>query len=401
MAQGDEPPLPRLHTATVQADRTILIALPVSMLASRAPLRRSLEQLHTRERAELCVIRQALAAAPIFSALSHARLVGLAKHFEVRTLAAGDRVVEEGKRVDAFYILLHGRVVASQRTGWARMRKRLSSGTLGIGGGNANAPERVLHAITRDAHIPFFGEKALNEKRPFARGQVDDPSPTSIRATERSCVLALKRDSLTAFLAAFPTFRDLLIQRQHLAIKTTMHEIAVQQAIEKHQDDRAHPSRELQEALSLARTPNLHYINKRYRAPPEPAPHPHAPSRPQRRRATDQAMAAMVAGIEAVSVATKMGICPRPGPDAAHRAGESPPQDARGAPTPMMGRSASSGALARAPSMADPWSTVTRRPSMAERASGLVPTAGRDTAGTRFLDALWELQAAKKVLESQ
>lgn len=400
--------LPRLQSASVQETATLLM-LPTSLLASDRKLATAMEDRGTRRLAAQCVVQQALWHTPIFTPESRARIVLLARHFELRTFPVGTRIFEEGKRQTAFFILLQGRVVASQRTGWGRMRLALGTGGLG---GSANASERILQSITRDAHVPFFGEQALSGERARpARGQPEELSPTTVRAAERTCVLALERERVADFLADFAGFRDLLVQRRHLTITTTMHQIAVQQAIEKHQQDVAHPSREMQEAMRLARTPNLQFVPKRYRQPSEPTPHPAlGMSRAQRGKASEQALTAMLAGIEAVSVATKMGIAPRTSP------ADAPPSqqqlrghgngEGKGSAAPGARRASIAHPLhQKNVSLVDPWSTGPgRRSSMADRAAGIAPSlagsaAVKETVGGRFLDAIWELQAARKVLE--
>ena len=53
--------------------------------------------------------------------------------------------------------------------------------------------------------------------------------------------------------ADFPDFTEHIAQRKHLLMQKSMRSVAIKHAIEKHQEDVARPSKELEEALQLAK----------------------------------------------------------------------------------------------------------------------------------------------------
>ena len=91
----------------------------------------------------------------------------------MRACDQGDRVLEEGARVDAFGIVFVGKVVLSQRTGWTKLKRfalagrRGASGPFGLGGGLqrhasfGRSDEVVVDTVRPEADMPFLGEQLL------------------------------------------------------------------------------------------------------------------------------------------------------------------------------------------------------------------------------------------------
>ena len=383
--------VPRLHTATT-AERCVMLVLPHATLRAWGrdgrKLASQLEELGTRPRAELCFVQQALARTPIFATQQHPRLVALAHHFTVRTCEAGERLIEEGKRVDTFYVVLTGRLVVSRRTAWGKMRAAMGTGGLGAWGNASKPSESVVQHVRPDSRVPFVGEKALNAGQSLAAGsaELEDLSTVTVRTAERCCLLCMRSEAAVQFAQDFVTFGELLVQRRQLLMQKSMHAVAMQQAIEKHQQDTAHPSQELQDALRLAKKANLQYSGvKLTESRSQPPPHPHSPHAKNRNKAAEQARKAMLHGMDVHSVATRMGLANKPETD-------------------VFGPAA---APAEQSSSSRRRSTARRKSSISERAVDVMAgeadasEPGRDTdaPGGRFLEALAALQAAKRVLE--
>jgi len=127
-----------------------------------------------------------------------------------------------------------------------------------------------------------------------SRSPNDDMSTTTIRAVEQSCLICMDREAAVPFSYDFVQFLSDLEQQRNLAMQQSMHAAAMQNAIEKHQDNGARPSQELQDALKLARKANLHY-NTRTRKKPTPAQllHQHAMPHDRRGRAAHHARRAI------------------------------------------------------------------------------------------------------------
>ena len=397
--------LPRLHTATT-AERSVLLVLSHTLLRSTREWRmlaREIESLGTRRRAEQCVVQMALARTPIFASQTHLKLVQLAPLFALRTCDAGDRLAEEGKQVDDFHIVMHGRVVLSQRTAWGKMRHAMGAG--GSWGGSGKASELVVQYIPHDAKMPFVGESALATGRasfmPTKLGSgdgTDELSAYTVRAAEKTTLVSMPRENALQFSYDFVQFGELLTQRRQLLMQNSMHAVALQQAIEKHQDDAAHPSQELADALRLAKKANLHYRGAaRVVAQQARAHHPHSPPRAMRGRVADQARKTMLQGMEVHSVATRMGLAPKDDP----AGGDAAAAAAVVASSPRGGDKA--GAQSTSPSRGGKPAKVNKALSRAEQlmaGGALEPTTPADEGhGGRFLDALSQLQATRRVLD--
>ena len=400
--------LPYLHTATTVEAHTTLLVLPHSLLNvprddGQPPLATQLEEYGTRRRAELCLQQMALARTPIFASQAHLRLVQLSQHFTLTIYEQGDRIIEEGKKVDAFCIVLHGRLVVSQRTAWGKMRFKLGGGASTLGGfGAGKQSEVIVQTITHESRMPFVGEPALyvghHENRPGAQSEI---SGTTVRAAEKTSVLRLPRDASARLSYDMPQFLDMLIQRRHLLMQNSMHAVALQHAIEKHTADKAHPSKELQEALKLARKANIQYNSKRLKefvsnAPP---PHPHSPMRAQRGKAAEHARKTLAQGMDVYSVATRMGLARRAGELALAESGKKDPakeasKDGATSPTGQKRgprRTTKEGIASRAQAIMDG--------EELKQGGGGGGGENNTEQGGRFLDAIAELQAARRVLD--
>ena len=139
-------------------------------------------------------------------------------------------------------------------------------------------------------------------------------------------------------------------------------------------------------------------------------PHPHAIPRQQRGKAADAARRAMLEGMQVHSVAVRMGLAPRPpkpGEEQRSPRGKSS-SPATSRPASPMGGMGGKGASANAKAVEG---MLKRRSTISERAGMIMAgeadavyspgaMAGvQDEQGSRFLDALAELQAAKRVLD--
>ena len=189
----------------------------------------------------------------------------------------------------------------------------------------------------------------------------EELSRLTARAVDRACVLCIDRANAAQFATDLPEFEELMLKRRHLLLQRGMHALAMQQAIEKHQDDAKHPSEELQEALRLARkSQSQETTSSRRRS--LPSPHPHVPSRQRPSWVAEEARRAMLEGIEVHHVATKMGLT---------KSTDAP------------------GQISSRPSLVCSGSKGGNQKSAAE--SG-------PTAQSRFLEAVADLQTARKVL---
>ena len=399
--------LPRMHTATTVTERAVLLVLPASLLHGDLAIARELERSGSRRQATLAVVKQGLARAPIFASQSRPRLAAAAQHFQLRVYAAGDRLVEEGRRHECFHVLLHGQIILSQRTAWGRMRLA----ALGMG----RMSESVIGAIRHDAKMPFCGEGLLRDAARAAEGAIGHYgrastsedlgliSHATARAAEPTAVLCLPREAAASFLAALPNFVELMQQRSHLQMQKSMHAVAMLQATEKYNDDVAHPSTELREALELAKQASQ-AAPKQWARKATP-PHPHSVPRLHRGRTTENARVAMLASMEVHSVAVRMGLAPKPTAEGAPtsaggKAARPPSAGMAGVRGPMGARHQSAAdlfAAQRQGALAPGHRSMPRLLHGAEQ-SALRPASAGPGAGGRFLNALWELQAAKKIL---
>jgi CRP-like cAMP-binding protein len=122
--------------------------------------------------------RPLLAPLPLFSALSKEALRELVAAFETRTIAAGQRVIEEGRQGDAAYFVARGELEISRRAGDA-------------GEGEVKPPI----AVARLSAGSFFGEGALLSQL---------PAPATVTAIRPCILLAVRRGALEAMAAKFP-----------------------------------------------------------------------------------------------------------------------------------------------------------------------------------------------------
>jgi CRP-like cAMP-binding protein len=416
--------LPRQHTATTFTQTTVLV-LPTHLVRTlvmpHAKLAHELSALGTQRRAELTVIQQGLPRVPIFSSLQPGKLISLAKFFTVRVCAPGVRLASEGERYSAFCVLAHGRCIVTQRTAWGRMRAALgTSNSMSLrrdssgGGKSGMQSEVVVQTLRHDDKMPFIGEAALEATAAnlaSRSGRADELAKTTVRASERTTILHMPREHASQFALEQDRMPELLLQRKQVLMQHSMHHAAVEAAIEKHKEDVAHPSLELKEALALARKANLHYNGPRFRNPPPPPdPHPHVPAPTQvgGSRGAFAARQAMAQGMQVHQFATSMGLTAAAGAAGAAGAGSGAGREAGGAGG--QSAAAAAGGGGNAPSNRRGGlvrsKTASGRLTMAEKAQGLGGPASHasgnvnqgDSAGGRFLDALWELECAKKVL---
>jgi CRP-like cAMP-binding protein len=119
--------------------------------------------------------RPLLAPVPLFSGLPKDALRDLLSAFEVATVPAGKRVIEEGQVGDAAYLVARGELEISRRAFDGDGKPRVVVARLGSGA--------------------FFGEMALLS--PF-------PAQATVTATRPSILLAGKRDTLGAVAAKHP-----------------------------------------------------------------------------------------------------------------------------------------------------------------------------------------------------
>jgi hypothetical protein len=248
-----------------------------------------------------------------------------------------------------------GRLVLSQRTAWGKMRNKMGTGV--SWGSAARSSEVVVQHVNQDSMMPFVGEAAIVTKRGVRASRTsglannsDDVSTSTVRASgERTCLVTLPREHALKFSFDFATFGELLEQRRQCACQRTsirrrggglvrvravwrayrdarcvcalgrlllhnsMHQVAMLQAVEKHQDDTQRPSRELQDALQLAQTNEPLAGGVRLKPPKKPPPpHPHSPPRPQRGVVEAKARRTMMSGVEVHTVAMRMGLARKP-----------------------------------------------------------------------------------------
>ena len=172
--------------------------------------------------------------------------------------------------------------------------------------------------------MPFFGEVALPSALQVGGARVSKAEPpasgaelsgSSFRAINRTCLLTMSRADGVRFASDLPDWGERMRQRRHLLLQASMHAAAMQQAMEKHQEDVARPSTELRDALALAKastaadagTPGTARDREGTPKPPPPA-HPHAPPRVARGKVADQAQRIVKGGVEVYQVACQMGL---------------------------------------------------------------------------------------------
>jgi len=248
----------------------------------------------------------------------------------------------------AYAYELAGKVAVSQRTQWGKLRMHTTR--------SSAAAEILLETIRNGSPMPFFGEQALYEGTAMA----DGVGPVSVRAVERTCLICLNAADAASFLQDMPDFGDQMQQRRQVLMQTSMHAVAMQQAIEKHRDDKKHPSRELKEALQLAKLPTVP-VNPRFKPVPAATPHPHSAPRLTRGRVAEQAQRMMLNGMEVHRLAMGMGLS----------------------------NEADEQALANATRAAESGAGAGR------------PAAKHSEVAGKFLDTLEQLNIARKVLDSE
>jgi CRP-like cAMP-binding protein len=117
-----------------------------------------------------------LAPLPLFGAVSRDALRDLIAAFQMITVPAGHRIIQEGEEGDAAYIVAQGEVEISRRAAY----------------GDKSKPRLALSSLGGGA---FFGEMALLTRL---------PSATSATATRPSILLVGKRDALVTIAAKRP-----------------------------------------------------------------------------------------------------------------------------------------------------------------------------------------------------
>jgi CRP-like cAMP-binding protein len=164
-----DPATPR-HGDFVEPISPFLAGPPLASRATQIVL--AAKQAHA---AAVGAERPALAAWPLFSALTRDALRDLLAAFHVITVPAGHRLVEEGVEGDAAYIVASGEVQLSRRAAPGENKPRLTLSSLGNGA--------------------FFGEMALLSRL---------PSATTATTTRPSILLVGNRDALVAVAARRP-----------------------------------------------------------------------------------------------------------------------------------------------------------------------------------------------------
>ena len=280
----------RAHTAT-SIEAAVLLVLPEALLAQSRRIYEQLIQFQTARRAEIILCQQALARAPVFSEIAPRRLVPLAQTLRMRVYSPGDKLAEEGRPIVTFYVVLSGKLVLSQRTGWGKLRLFQRAGRM--------QTEKIVATLTHETHTPFVGESVLDDvfgmvlgahlgAQPAAtalktsgggvgKGGAQEPiSTVAVRAADPTCVLCLAREDAEDFARALPEFAELVHQRRHRLLQQSMHEIALQQARAKHQEEamNGRPP-ELQEALDFAKSRRRSHLERWTPKPPPPV-HEHA-----------------------------------------------------------------------------------------------------------------------------
>ena len=323
----------RAHTAT-SIEAAVLLVLPEALLAQSRRIYEQLIQFQTARRAEIILCQQALARAPVFSEIAPRRLVPLAQTLRMRVYSPGDKLAEEGRPIVTFYVVLSGKLVLSQRTGWGKLRLFQRAGRM--------QTEKIVATLTHETHTPFVGESVLDDvfgmvlgahlgAQPAAtalktsgggvgKGGAQEPiSTVAVRAADPTCVLCLAREDAEDFARALPEFAELVHQRRHRLLQQSMHEIALQQARAKHLEEamNGRPP-ELQEALDFAKSRRQPHLERWTPKPPPPV-HEHAvpvgydgvqrvPAR-ERKGVAEQSRKIMLNGMEVHRLALQMASC--------------------------------------------------------------------------------------------
>ena len=132
------------------------------------------------------------APVPLFSALSKEALRDLLPAFQMITVPAGRRVVEEGQNVDAAYVVARGELEISRRADAKHEGLATSLGRVSKAPPRDNKPPIVLSRIGRGA---FFGEIATVSRL---------AAPSTVTATRPSILLVAKREVLEAVAVQHP-----------------------------------------------------------------------------------------------------------------------------------------------------------------------------------------------------
>ncbi len=119
--------------------------------------------------------RPLLSPLPLFSALPREVLRELLAAFEVLTVPAGHRIIEEGQAGDAAYVVARGALEISRRAAQVDAKPSIVMARVGSGA--------------------FIGESSLLSQL---------PAPATVTATRPSILLAVRRDALRALLAKHP-----------------------------------------------------------------------------------------------------------------------------------------------------------------------------------------------------
>ena len=414
----------RAHTAT-SIEAAVLLVLPEALLAQSRRIYEQLIQFQTARRAEIMLCQQALVRAPVFSEIAPRRLVPLAQTFRMRAYAPGDKLTEEGRPIETFHVVVSGKLVFSQRTGWGKLRLFQRAGRM--------QTEKIVATLTHETHTPFVGESVLDDvygvvlgAQPAAtalktsgggvgKGGAQEPiSAVAVRAADHTCVLCLAREDAEGFARALPEFAELVHQRRHRLLHQSMHDIALQQARAKHQEE-AMSGRppELQEALDFARSRRRPHLERWTPKPPPPV-HEHAvpvgfdgvqrvPAR-ERKGIAEQSRKIMLNGMEVHRVALKMGLAGDAAlkPQADHAAGGA---RAAGQVAMNQGHVGAGGAITKPDKATERLmgKLKANRQSLTEIGppdGSLSKAQQEESQGAVFLAAMSELEMARKVLSA-
>ena len=134
------------------------------------------------------------APVPLFSALSKEALRDLLAAFHMITVPAGHRVIEEGQKVDAAYVVARGELEISRRGGAKPEGEGLAT-SLGRLSKAPPPPNKASVVLSRIGRGAFFGEMAAVSRL---------AAPSTVTATRPSILLVAQREALEAVAAQRP-----------------------------------------------------------------------------------------------------------------------------------------------------------------------------------------------------
>ncbi len=138
------------------------------------------------------VLARVLAITPVFEGVPQDARLALADRFELRTFAAGEKIVVEGEAGDTFYLVRSG-IVNIYTHDVKRPGEEVFLGKMGEGG--------------------FFGEVAL---------RTDRPRTATVAAETDVEVMELKRASFDELVATYPTVRKIVDAYQKQRVQETI-----------------------------------------------------------------------------------------------------------------------------------------------------------------------------------